>query len=66
VDDPFTHEARQEMRSETCPRCDYIWDVLGINEYGRWSPLEDNDLICPDCGRNLLEDEHEGKQVHMH
>lgn len=49
------HTATRETREQSCPTCDYTWDVLGLSEYGAWSPYEPNDLICPDCGRDLME-----------
>ena len=55
MDNPTLHTATRETRPQSCPTCDYTWDVLGLSEYGGWSPFDDNDLICPDCGRNLME-----------
>lgn len=55
LDNPTHHAAERTAESQTCPRCEYTWDVLGLSEYGAWSPWEITDLICPDCGRNLME-----------
>lgn len=56
MDDPNAHTASVSGEDQECPRCQHTWDVLGLGEYGTWSPFDDNDLICPDCGKNLLED----------
>lgn len=50
------HTATRETESQKCPRCDYTWDVLGLTEYGSWTPYDENDLICPDCGRCVLDE----------
>ena len=57
MDDPRNHAAHEEVSAEECPRCEYTWDVLGLHEYGSWTPYDKNDLICPDCGRDLMEDD---------
>ena len=55
--DSYAHPTpRDEASEETCPKCDHTWDVPGVIEYGSWSPLDEDDLICPGCGGNVLED----------
>jgi hypothetical protein len=54
--DPNAHTASVISEEQECPRCEYTWDVLGLGEYGQLNPFDPADLICPDCGKNLLED----------
>lgn len=55
--DSYAHPAPvHETSTETCPDCGNTWDVKGYREYGNWSPIDEIDLICPDCGKNVLED----------
>jgi hypothetical protein len=56
MDNPSLHTARREAQPQNCPVCDYTWDVLGLSEYGRWNPFNENDLICPDCGKDMNEE----------
>lgn len=54
--DHYAHPApRDESQEEKCPTCGHIWEIEGVVEYGSWSPLEENDMNCPECGRNVLE-----------
>lgn len=56
MDDPHAHTVSTDTESQMCPRCEYMWDILGMTEYGQFNPFDPADLICPDCGKNLLED----------
>ena len=42
-------------QTEVCPACGTEWNVQGWREYGAWSPVDENDMNCPQCGRNVLE-----------
>ncbi len=54
--DSYAHPAPYDQeQTETCQRCDHKWKVQGMVEFGCWSPLDESDMNCPECGRNVLE-----------
>lgn len=54
--DSYAHPApRDEEQTEVCAGCGNEWNVQGWREYGAWSPLDEKDMNCPECGRNVLE-----------
>lgn len=34
----------------SCTTCDNSWDVMGEWERGSFSPDEETDTLCPECG----------------
>ena len=44
-----------EEQTEVCAGCGTEWNVQGWREYGTWSPVNEQDMNCPNCGRNVLE-----------
>jgi hypothetical protein len=56
--DHYAHPAPyHERQEEECRECGHKWPVDGLIEYGQWSPMDQDDLICPNCKNNPLEDE---------
>lgn len=50
------HAATRETREQCCPACGWKWEVAGLLEYGKWAPFNDEDMICPDCWKELTEE----------
>ena len=54
--DSYAHPApRDEEQTEVCAGCGNEWNVQGWREYGMWSPINEQDMKCPGCVRNVLE-----------
>ena len=39
----------RESHEVKCPECETIWTVEGFVEFGRWSPSNEDHLLCADC-----------------
>jgi len=55
--DHYAHPAPvAQEQTEVCTRCGTEWCVQGYREYGMWSPVDEQSMNCPECGRNVLEE----------
>lgn len=39
-----------EPTNYECPQCFNVWSVDGSSELGGWTPDNEDDAICPECG----------------
>lgn len=41
---------RRSVQELCCEKCDHSWEVIGIEDFGSWSPYASEDGYCNQCG----------------